>query len=350
MEIHIVLGALGLLVCLPVIAAILISSLRPGGRRPYLAIVLAEAGTYFASAIIESLVGATVLSLALNYCCSLWGLPALYLFSRPAGEAARPRAWRHFLPAAINAPLGVWAAVHYHGLGLHGDALLLAYYLALLLAESVQLFAYGRAWLAAPSRSEGGTALWSNRVGRAVLIGYGIIVLVSWLSIAWDLLGSSAPPSGAFSVSGLLTMAFLAWTIGLCLLWGRGERTSIAARKYGGRAYSPAEAEALVARVRAYIASKPDLASAELEPRRMAEALGLPYYLLSRAVNEGLEMTLADLVNEYRVERAKALLAARPELSILDVALESGFVAKSTFNDVFKRKVGASPSEYRARR
>lgn len=33
---------------------------------------------------------------------------------------------------------------------------------------------------------------------------------------------------------------------------------------------------------------------------------------------------------------------------MLDVALESGFQAKSTFNDVFRKATGMSPSEYRA--
>jgi AraC-like DNA-binding protein len=77
-------------------------------------------------------------------------------------------------------------------------------------------------------------------------------------------------------------------------------------------------------------------------PRR-----GLPYYLLSLAVKEHSGRTIADLVREQRVERAKRLMDSRPEATILEIALESGFTAKSSFNDAFKRTLGMCPKDYR---
>ena len=48
-------------------------------------------------------------------------------------------------------------------------------------------------------------------------------------------------------------------------------------------------------------------------------------------VNERCGQTVADLIREKRVERAKALLDGRPDASILRIALESGFPAKFSF-------------------
>jgi AraC-like DNA-binding protein len=84
-----------------------------------------------------------------------------------------------------------------------------------------------------------------------------------------------------------------------------------------------------------------------MDPRRLAKLLGVPYYLLSRAINEHNEQTVADLIREKRVQRAKALLDECPDATILRIALEAGFPAKSSFNDAFRKTVGMSPSEYR---
>jgi transcriptional regulator GlxA family with amidase domain len=49
-----------------------------------------------------------------------------------------------------------------------------------------------------------------------------------------------------------------------------------------------------------------------------------------------------------RLERAKTLLAAG-DLSVTDVCLEVGFTSLGSFSDLFARRVGSSPSEYRRR-
>jgi AraC-like DNA-binding protein len=69
---------------------------------------------------------------------------------------------------------------------------------------------------------------------------------------------------------------------------------------------------------------------------------------LSKAINEFYEKNFNDFVNSYRVEEVKIKLA-QPEvshLSLLGVALESGFRSKATFNRAFKKHAGVSPSEY----
>ncbi len=79
----------------------------------------------------------------------------------------------------------------------------------------------------------------------------------------------------------------------------------------------------------------------------LSEKLRIPRNHLSYVINEYAKSNFYDLINYYRVEEAKKLLVKNRNLSILDVAFESGFNSKSTFNNVFKKLTGQTPSEYR---
>ncbi len=117
--------------------------------------------------------------------------------------------------------------------------------------------------------------------------------------------------------------------------------------KYGGKPLERAEAAVIVDSAAKLLSSCVDLSPDSMNPRRLARRLGVPYYLLSRVVNEHSGQTIADLIREKRVQRAKSLLNECPDATILRIALEAGFPAKSSFNDAFRKTVGISPSEYR---
>ncbi|GAB3291054.1 helix-turn-helix domain-containing protein [Hymenobacter tenuis] len=68
---------------------------------------------------------------------------------------------------------------------------------------------------------------------------------------------------------------------------------------------------------------------------------------LSKVINSGFGQNYNDYINEYRVREAERRLRD-PQFrhyTLLAVALESGFNSKSTFNRVFKKLRGATPSE-----
>jgi len=54
-------------------------------------------------------------------------------------------------------------------------------------------------------------------------------------------------------------------------------------------------------------------------------------------------------VNHYRVEEAKQLLLepAKEDHKIASIAYDAGFNSLSTFNDVFKKITGTTPSQFR---
>lgn len=74
--------------------------------------------------------------------------------------------------------------------------------------------------------------------------------------------------------------------------------------------------------------------------------------LISFILNNHLGGNFYDFVNRYRIEEVKNKLN-NPEykhLSLLGIALESGFNSKTTFNRVFKQVMGVTPTEFQKKR
>lgn len=84
----------------------------------------------------------------------------------------------------------------------------------------------------------------------------------------------------------------------------------------------------------------------ELTLQNLADKLQLPPYQVSQALNDGMKKNFYDLINGYRVEEAKRLLldAKNKNFTILSVGFDAGFNSKTTFNTVFKKFTGLTPT------
>jgi AraC-like DNA-binding protein len=85
----------------------------------------------------------------------------------------------------------------------------------------------------------------------------------------------------------------------------------------------------------------------ELSLATLAHELEVEPHQLSRFLNIHLHTTFTALINSYRVNEAKELLINKPEDTILDIAFAAGFNSKASFNRIFKKVTGMTPSEYR---
>lgn len=108
----------------------------------------------------------------------------------------------------------------------------------------------------------------------------------------------------------------------------------------------PAVNPEVLARIQLLMAEKELFLNQELSLREFAQQVGLPAREVSRTINQGLGVTFIDFVNQYRIARFKVLVQKKEfdHLSLVGLALESGFNSKSTFNRVFKKVEGKSPS------
>jgi AraC-like DNA-binding protein len=86
-----------------------------------------------------------------------------------------------------------------------------------------------------------------------------------------------------------------------------------------------------------------------LSLRTLAARLQIDPNLLSYVLNNVFEKSFYDYVNEFRIDEVKRKIAdpAYAHLKIVEVAYECGFNSKASFNRVFKKHTGKSPSEYR---
>jgi AraC-like DNA-binding protein len=87
----------------------------------------------------------------------------------------------------------------------------------------------------------------------------------------------------------------------------------------------------------------------ELTLAALAGRLKTTPHKLSELLNAELGQTFYDFVNGYRVDEVRRRLGepTAKHVSVLSLAMDAGFASKSTFNDVFKKRTGQTPSTYR---
>jgi putative ABC transport system permease protein len=87
----------------------------------------------------------------------------------------------------------------------------------------------------------------------------------------------------------------------------------------------------------------------ELSLSSLAEKLELTTHELSRVINVVLKKSFNDFINEYRVAEVARKMQdpANDHITLLGIALESGFNSQSTFTRIFKQMTGKSPVEYK---
>lgn len=112
---------------------------------------------------------------------------------------------------------------------------------------------------------------------------------------------------------------------------------------------SDVKSEGLLKRMTAYLQIEKPYLNPELTIQELAEGLKLPRHYITEVLKSLLDKNFFTLVNEYRMEEVKNRLLD-PDYkndSILQIALESGFNSKSSFNAIFKQHTGLTPTEYR---
>ncbi len=89
--------------------------------------------------------------------------------------------------------------------------------------------------------------------------------------------------------------------------------------------------------------------NSELTLKSLAENLNIHPNTLSKIINEGLNKSFSDFVNEYRVNAIIEKLHSDNynHITLLGISFESGFNSKTTFNRVFKNIKGMTPLNYK---
>lgn len=122
----------------------------------------------------------------------------------------------------------------------------------------------------------------------------------------------------------------------------------VAKQKYQKSTLSEQQAKKYLDRVNQLLESDRIYLDPELTIQNVSERLDIPKHHLTESLNTYLGKSFYTLINENRIDTFKAMAADKKNkhLTLLALAYDSGFNSKSSFNMVFKKYTGQTPSKY----
>lgn len=87
----------------------------------------------------------------------------------------------------------------------------------------------------------------------------------------------------------------------------------------------------------------------KLNADQLAAAINVSRHSLSEVLNDRIGINFYDYVNQFRLREFKEKVANpdNDHLTILGIAIDSGFNSKSSFNLIFKKSEGITPTQYK---
>lgn len=119
--------------------------------------------------------------------------------------------------------------------------------------------------------------------------------------------------------------------------------------KYEKSALDSQMSSQLITEIRSKVEEQQLFLEPQLTLDQLAAILNLPPHYISQAINEQTGKNFFDFINAYRVKAAKQwLIDSRCTLTIVQIAMESGFNSKSAFYTSFKKHTGLTPTQFRS--
>ncbi len=119
--------------------------------------------------------------------------------------------------------------------------------------------------------------------------------------------------------------------------------------RYSKSGLSEARKEQILEKLQEYLETAKPYLKSSLTLKDLADALSVSEHNLSEVINTGLGQTFFDMVNTYRVLEVQKRLKdpANSNFTLTAIAFDSGFNSKSSFNSVFRRIAGQTPSAFK---
>lgn len=194
------------------------------------------------------------------------------------------------------------------------------------------------------------------------ITGLMIAIGVTWFLLAIYLVFDNLFSSLAFSFEpfNILILAMI-WCIAIWALrqkpgfeeiYGEDTEPSIfdvtsdKQTKYQKSALGNEQAASIAQNVNEFMQEQKAYLDPNISLQKLAKSVNTTPNYLSQTLNEKLDMSFFDYVNQHRIEQACEQLKSSQE-SVLNIAMEVGFNSKSSFYTAFKKSMNMTPSEYR---
>jgi len=148
-------------------------------------------------------------------------------------------------------------------------------------------------------------------------------------------------------IIGALSFTFILYLIILLLVFRNNQTSTFfqEKEKYKNKELDAVTIEDVKQKI-ALIVERELFLNPQLTLDETAKELKLSKHVLSQYLNEQMGKSFTNVINEYRIEKAKVLLHSQNNYTIEAVGYDCGFNSKSTFFSTFKKITGKTPSEF----
>lgn len=172
-----------------------------------------------------------------------------------------------------------------------------------------------------------------------LLINVGLGVTVIWFAYAFS--------SYTSYIVGALSFSFCLYLSLLMMIWKMKAKQPV---KYADKKIEEDLANDIQKRLCHLMEQEALYCDANLTLAKLAKQLAISPAQLSQCLNDNVKKSFANFVNEYRVNKAKEILANDSRITMENVAEECGYNSTSTFYNAFKKFEGIPPAKYRQSR
>ena len=128
------------------------------------------------------------------------------------------------------------------------------------------------------------------------------------------------------------------------------ELTQASTEKYAKSGLSEAQLDEFYERLLHCIQKEEPHLNDNLNMSELAKRVGVSNHQLSQVINQRAKRTFHDFINLHRIEYAKKLFENAEydsKHNVIEIAYKAGFNSKASFNRVFKKHTGQTPTDFR---
>lgn len=152
-----------------------------------------------------------------------------------------------------------------------------------------------------------------------------------------------------YYISGALSFSFILYLSWAYLYFNRNNRILFISeqKKYGDKSIEGSEANELISKLTDLMDEEQLYKDARLKLPMVATKLNTSPHRLSQFLNDNLQKSFNQYINEYRIEAAKKMILQNDHFTLEAIGYEVGFNSRSTFYSAFKRYTGLTPAKFK---
>jgi AraC-like DNA-binding protein len=149
-------------------------------------------------------------------------------------------------------------------------------------------------------------------------------------------------------ITGALSFSFTLYLAMLLIFYQRKKNFIVSEKKekYAGNKIDENEAKHLLKTIEAILNEKELFKNPDLTLPQLAKETNVRTHLLSQLLNDNLNKSFSQFINEYRIREAKKLLKSDINLKTEIIAEMCGYNSNSTFYAAFKKVTNTTPAKF----